>query len=184
MTKTTISWTEETIIVDRGGRRVRVYRRKTPGPNKQERRRHELLGERWCRGCEAWLPSADVRKGACRTHQNEEYRKHYAGRGGPNIRARVYARKRSLDALPPEAAEFIRDREEGRCIYCGSPANTFDHLVPVKRGGKTTPGNIVLACVSCNSSKKDRDLDEWLSRIPITDDLFDVIALAAEKGVL
>ncbi|HEY7416832.1 MAG TPA: HNH endonuclease signature motif containing protein, partial [Ktedonobacteraceae bacterium] len=100
------------------------------------------------------------------------------------IRARVYARKRCLDVLPPEAAERIREHTNGLCIYCGAPGNSFDHLVAVKLGGKTEPGNIVLSCQSCNSRKKDADIDTWLTRVPITTELFEAIALAAQMGVI
>ncbi len=48
--------------------------------------------------------------------------------------------------------------EKGECYYC---ANTFakkdltmDHIVPVSRGGKSTKGNVVVACKPCNSDKK------------------------------
>lgn len=45
----------------------------------------------------------------------------------------------------------------GVCHYCGGvfPAEelTMDHLVPMIRGGKSTPGNVVPACRECNSKK-------------------------------
>ena len=46
----------------------------------------------------------------------------------------------------------------GICHYCGEkfPQNelTFDHIVPVARGGKSTRGNMVVCCRSCNQAKK------------------------------
>ena len=45
----------------------------------------------------------------------------------------------------------------GICYYCGKkfpPKKlTLDHIVPLARGGKTTPGNVVPACLSCNKNK-------------------------------
>lgn len=45
----------------------------------------------------------------------------------------------------------------GLCAYCGkkfSPKDlTLDHIVPLARGGTTTPGNVVAACLSCNKNK-------------------------------
>ncbi len=45
----------------------------------------------------------------------------------------------------------------GVCHYCGGsfPAAslTMDHVVPIIRGGKSTPGNVVPACKECNSKK-------------------------------
>ena len=58
-----------------------------------------------------------------------------------------------------------RQCAKGRCYYCGSltPAIdlTMDHIVPLSRGGKTTKGNVVPACKSCNSKKKNQLLMEW-----------------------
>jgi 5-methylcytosine-specific restriction endonuclease McrA len=53
----------------------------------------------------------------------------------------------------------------GKCHYCGGtfPPDelTMDHLVPVARGGKSTPGNVVPACRDCNSRKKYLLPIEW-----------------------
>jgi 5-methylcytosine-specific restriction endonuclease McrA len=77
--------------------------------------------------------------------------------------------------------EIRRERDKGRdlrrsrwwqnrlargiCHYCGgtfSPDElTMDHLVPVTRGGKSTPGNVVPACRGCNSRKKYLLPIEW-----------------------
>ena len=77
--------------------------------------------------------------------------------------------------------EIRRERDKGRylrrsrwwqnrlargiCHYCGGtfPPDqlTMDHLVPVTRGGKSTPGNVVPACRDCNSRKKYLLPIEW-----------------------
>ena len=48
--------------------------------------------------------------------------------------------------------------EKGECHYCGltfaKKDLTMDHIVPVSRGGKSTKGNVVVACKPCNSDKK------------------------------
>ena len=46
----------------------------------------------------------------------------------------------------------------GRCAYCGSPGRTQDHVVPISRGGTHTADNVVPACRSCNSRKRDKIL--------------------------
>ncbi len=47
---------------------------------------------------------------------------------------------------------------KGVCYYCGKkfPREelTMDHIVPVVRGGKSTKGNVVVACKECNNKKK------------------------------
>jgi len=45
----------------------------------------------------------------------------------------------------------------GLCHYCGRKASfkelTLDHVVPLARGGTTSPGNVVPACRECNKAK-------------------------------
>ena len=47
---------------------------------------------------------------------------------------------------------------KGFCYFCGEKflkeELTMDHLVPLARGGKSTKGNIVVACKLCNNEKK------------------------------
>lgn len=138
-------------------------------------------GLRWCRGCGDWLTAELVtRQGVCRPHANAEYRARYAD--DPRaVRARVHARKRGVAPVPTIAQELLLERFGGRCAYCPAPATTWDHVVPVAHGGQTTPGNIVPACTSCNSSKGTRDVIEWLTSQGrhASWDLLDVLALAA-----
>ncbi|CYX44282.1 HNH endonuclease [Streptococcus suis] len=48
-----------------------------------------------------------------------------------------------------------------RCAYCAKTENmTKDHLDPLQNGGELSFSNVVPACKSCNSSKKD---NQWLS---------------------
>lgn len=47
---------------------------------------------------------------------------------------------------------------KGICYYCGEKFErdelTLDHIVPVARGGRSTRGNMVVCCRSCNQEKK------------------------------
>jgi 5-methylcytosine-specific restriction endonuclease McrA len=57
-------------------------------------------------------------------------------------------------------------RYGGKCAYCGkSKAMTMDHVIPISRGGTSFIGNLLPACKPCNSSKGDRVLVEWKSRL-------------------
>lgn len=157
-----IEWTDATRMVDRGGRRVRTYTRKDASrPGQQLRRRMAGAGFRWCRVCHDWLPSDLVGKsGLCKTHEREDYRSRYAANPQP-IRQRVYARRRAIAPVPPEA-DLVAELFDYRCAYCQREAGTWDHIIPVARGGDSTPGNVVPCCKSCNSSKKASDVFEWL----------------------
>ncbi len=48
--------------------------------------------------------------------------------------------------------------QKGHCHFCqqlvGADKLTMDHLVPLARGGKSTRGNIVPACSTCNKNKQ------------------------------
>jgi 5-methylcytosine-specific restriction endonuclease McrA len=63
---------------------------------------------------------------------------------------------------------FVRDG--GRCQYCDGKADSIDHVVPRSRGGAHAWDNVVAACRSCNSRKRDRMLHETsfvLRRAPV-----------------
>ncbi|MBI2154811.1 MAG: HNH endonuclease [Candidatus Rokubacteria bacterium] len=92
----------------------------------------------------------------------------------------AHSRKRGVAAIPLEGQKMLIEEFDGKCAYCGNPATTWDHVVPVIRGGRTTPSNVVPACSSCNSSKKNRDVLEWLEAIGRTPSgrFFDRLILA------
>lgn len=151
----------------------------TDGPSDTDRATRRAAGEEWCRGCKAWLPTtACLRKqGSCQPCVNRDRRERYAA--DPQFRHKLkqstYQRKRMVDAVPPVGERFLTMLFDGQCAYCGSPAEAWDHITPVVKGGRTTPGNILPACKSCNSSKGDRDVYEWMESrgIEPTDLLWD-----------
>lgn len=55
-------------------------------------------------------------------------------------------------------AVFVRDG--GKCQYCNAAAESIDHVIPRSKGGLHTWENVVAACRSCNSRKRDRLLEE------------------------
>lgn len=67
----------------------------------------------------------------------------------------------------------LAHRDGWWCAYCGielacacdahfgMPAAVSDHVIPRSRGGSNGDANRVLACVPCNSSKRDMTPDEW-----------------------
>ena len=58
----------------------------------------------------------------------------------------------------------ILERDEFKCIYCGSTSLEeelhVDHIFPHSKGGKTDIWNLVTACSACNMGKKAMVLDE------------------------
>lgn len=49
------------------------------------------------------------------------------------------------------------------CAYCGDPADSVDHIIPISREGKDDADNLVPACLHCNMEKTNRDLDIFLN---------------------
>jgi 5-methylcytosine-specific restriction endonuclease McrA len=60
-------------------------------------------------------------------------------------------------------------RDGFRCQYCGGQFAarelTLDHITPRSRAGRSTPENLVAACVRCNTRKGDRTPEE--ARMPL-----------------
>lgn len=77
-----------------------------------------------------------------------------------------WARRHEADGIVLDR-DWIRlvARYGGKCAYCGMrPGSTQDHVIPLIAGGRHTIGNVLPACQSCNSSKRDRFLVEWKAR--------------------
>ncbi|MFD2093408.1 HNH endonuclease [Blastococcus deserti] len=60
----------------------------------------------------------------------------------------------------------VKNRYRGCCAYCGkrTPRPHMDHVVPLARGGRHAPANVVPACAACNVSKFKFFLVEWRLR--------------------
>jgi len=59
----------------------------------------------------------------------------------------------------------ILNRDNFTCQYCGrTPSDGIklevDHILPVSKGGKANPDNLITTCFDCNRGKKDFLLNE------------------------
>lgn len=52
----------------------------------------------------------------------------------------------------------VLDEDGWVCAYCGSQANTVDHIIPLAKGGTDDRSNLVSACGACNYAKRDKIL--------------------------
>ena len=101
-----------------------------------------------CLGC--GIPSKGSRCPACNAQYQES-----------NPRVRATSNERGYDYAWQKVRVAVLRRDNWTCHYCqkllkNSDA-TVDHLVPLSRGGdRLNQDNLVAACRSCNSSKKDR----------------------------
>ncbi|NQX14171.1 HNH endonuclease [Microbacteriaceae bacterium VKM Ac-2855] len=66
-----------------------------------------------------------------------------------------YVRIPSSRTVPVSRRGVLR-RDNHRCGYCGSFANTIDHIQPKSRGGRDSWENLVACCHKCNNVKSDR----------------------------
>lgn len=138
---------------------------------------HKRAGAVYCsRSCKSMAGSRrrDARepdRNAVRYQAERERRIAYAieyGRRRPEVgkasRARRKALAREAGILEVSARDWRRlcARHDQRCFYCSErKLLTMDHVIPIIRGGRHSIGNIVPACVSCNSSKSRRFIMEW-----------------------
>lgn len=121
--------------------------------------------QRFCEECSTPLPiTVDRRRRFCsrqcinalslrrtrlqRYENHNRYRLRRLLSGGPGVTRRDWRR--------------LVARFGHRCAYCGLKRRlTVDHVIPLIRGGEHRIGNVLPACRSCNSSKKDKLLAEW-----------------------
>jgi hypothetical protein len=83
----------------------------------------------------------------------------------------VYDRFKLLRTGRLRIEDTIRDWERDHplpeaCIFCGSKETlTTDHLVPTARGGSDSAENRVLTCASCNTTRGEQGVYEWMGLI-------------------
>lgn len=70
---------------------------------------------------------------------------------------------RSKGVTPREWTSIV-EHFGGACAYClrSDKKLTRDHVIPLNAGGLDDPENVVPACLSCNSSKRDFSLPMWV----------------------
>ncbi len=72
-------------------------------------------------------------------------------------------------------------RDGWRCVYCGEvlppESLSLDHVHPRVKGGDSSSGNVVTACLACNARKGARTLARFLADEPETRAHFETLAL-------
>ena len=81
------------------------------------------------------------------------------------IRLRRYVRIPHRSRVPLTRAALMR-RDNYLCAYCGSKADTIDHVIPRSRGGQHVWENCVASCTRCNHRKADHLIEDigWTLR--------------------
>ena len=57
--------------------------------------------------------------------------------------------------------EFVFNKTNGRCSYCGAKATEIDHVIPRAQGGSNSVHNLTPACRSCNQKKSNLSLKDF-----------------------
>jgi 5-methylcytosine-specific restriction endonuclease McrA len=85
---------------------------------------------------------------------SDEYRKWYG----------IYARR----PMSPRKKQAIKDRDNNRCVFCGSDERLeVDHIIAVSIGGTNDDSNLQTLCKKCNRAKGRNDITldhRWLRR--------------------
>ena len=71
---------------------------------------------------------------------------------------RKYSEKNQRKLMTKELRQFIINRDDYTCQICGKymPDTVglhVDHIIPIRRGGKTVPSNLQVTCDKCNLRK-------------------------------
>ncbi|MFF0635097.1 HNH endonuclease [Nocardia sp. NPDC004151] len=62
--------------------------------------------------------------------------------------------RRDTRSVPPDVKAVVWQRDGGRCVECGDTHYLeFDHIIPISRGGATSPANLQILCRACNRTK-------------------------------
>lgn len=151
-------------------------------------------GYKWCATCKQSKPTAEfeVRNGKvgsiCKECKNAKQKFRYKTdeqfRAKMNKSAQEYSNNRYATDEQFRQSEIVRKHKRkaagtltqkewaeilqvfnNSCAYCGAINNlTLDHIVPISKGGISRRNNVVVACLSCNSSKQAKDITEWYTK--------------------
>lgn len=100
----------------------------------------------------------------------------YNWRGGAatfHERTRVYQNNRRASfinggMLDQNFLDNLWKAHRGVCFYCEQPLihyRCLEHLTPLSRGGNNQPFNLVYACKSCNSKKRQMTFEDYAIKI-------------------
>ena len=101
---------------------------------------------------------------------------------GLNLKAKSASNQRERYAGQKHRKD-VGDAQGWKCKFCrrdisGKGASALDHIVPIARGGTSTPDNLQLLCRRCNSRKSDHapneHLDQYMERTVSADRLVEL----------
>lgn len=135
---------------------TRVYRknkRNTINQRRRERFQHDVSYQRKVR-----QQTVKSRSSKPQSENNRVWRLNH-----PYKAMMKNLRKRGKRLVDSKGLQFVFQRDNGLCQYCGSFENlSLDHKIPVSRGGDSSIANLCVACIICNSKKGNKTPEEFL----------------------
>ena len=123
----------------------------------------------YCKSCFAGVYRQS--RGAARA-ATAAYRERHKERSRAQHRVRMfeYRTKKKVTSDGSVTDKLLKDLySTEECYYCAETTprglRTLDHRVPLAKGGGHTKGNLVMACWTCNCSKRDMSESEFIERI-------------------
>lgn len=69
--------------------------------------------------------------------------------------------------MPTTKRQVVFEKTNGQCWYCGTGISMetmcVEHVTPKSKGGQSDIENLLPACRSCNSQKRNRTMEEYRS---------------------
>lgn len=106
-------------------------------------------------------------KGYVNKEKQKEYAKKYYGNNKGKYIIHWQKRRTIKRNLPSTLTlkewQSTKDYFNHECAYCGKKLKKLeqDHFWPLSKSGEYTRFNIIPACKSCNTSKKNKPFEEW-----------------------
>lgn len=100
-------------------------------------------------------------------------RQYRATNPGYTARNRAYSQRRRAMKQAADDGDVTTDfmvalYSYDQCVYCGAVTpesdRTVDHVIPLARGGRHARANLVMACRTCNVSKRTMTGDEFMEK--------------------
>ena len=113
-----------------------------------------------CAGRQAYAANPELRIAAVRKYQAAYPDAHRERKRAADRRR--HGRKMAGRGVSVAEYRKIMKIFGGLCVYCADKAETMDHVIPLSRGGKHEPENLVPACKKCNFAKHTKTPAEWL----------------------
>jgi len=73
---------------------------------------------------------------------------------------KTYQKKKTRRKIPPAVVQFVLEREDYTCEYCGKGyppeeghALHCHHVIKTSQGGRDNPDNLRLLCWACHGKK-------------------------------